>query len=109
MNLPQAQRGPAQIAPADNAFPLPPLWDPSELIKAYGKLAVLAKGPTSLRTVAHAHTGKCSRFCITESVLALQVKPEDIRLETLKDEAGNDIPHVLGSGAHGKARLPDIA
>lgn len=59
--------------------------------------------------MARVHTRKSSRFCTLESVLALQVKPEDIRLETLKDEAGNDIPHVLGAGAHGKARLLDIA
>ena len=31
-------------------------------------------------------------------VFTVQVKPEDIRMETLKDEAGNNVPHVLGSG-----------
>ena len=44
-------------------------------------------------------------MCVLSVCTSLQVKPEDIRLETVKDEAGKDVPHVLGSGAHGKACL----
>ena len=35
----------------------------------------------------------------------MQVNPDDIRLESVKGEAGHAVPYVLGSGAHGKARL----
>lgn len=43
-----------------------------------------------------------------EIVSSVQVNPDDIRLESVKNEAGVAIPRVLGVGAHGKVRQLDV-
>ena len=62
------------------------------------------------------HPSKQACGCIRNSAAfgchefypSVQVNPDDIRLESVKDEAGVAIPRVLGVGAHGKVRQPQV-